>query len=110
MTSAIYGYSSSGAFNPTGKTCVVTGGGSSVKAALSVKCSGAQIYNAGSTVAFVAFGDAAIVATAASDGTPGDMPVAPGAVIVVGVPASAVQVAVIGGTGAVYITPGTGGL
>jgi len=69
-----------------------------------------QVYNGGSTVAFVAFGNsaAAAVAVVPSGSTPGSYPVAPGAVIVCTVPLGTTYAASIGGTGSVYFTPGLG--
>jgi hypothetical protein len=68
-----------------------------------------QVYNGGSAVAFVAFGpDNTVTATAVALGTPGDYPVAPGAVIVLTPPPGSAWAASVGGSGNVFFTPGAG--
>jgi hypothetical protein len=70
-----------------------------------------SVYNAGTTVVFVAFGPnaAAAVAVAPVPGTPGDYPVLPGAQRTISVPQATKYAACIGTVGGnVYFTPGKG--
>jgi hypothetical protein len=99
-------------FSPLGQTTLVASTGTSSNAALDAAAPNPaqiQVYNGGSTVAFVAFGvDDTVAAVAPVLGTPGDYPVAPGAVIVLTPPDGSTFAASIGGTGNVYFTPGAG--
>lgn len=99
-----------------GKTSALAATGASGNIALSVTTSAAasqiQIFNSGTTIAFVKF---CLTSTcAASVGSAGtstsDYPVAPGAVVVVSPPAGSTYVAAIlsSGTGTIYFTPGFG--
>lgn len=69
-----------------------------------------QLYNAGTLAAHVAFGGATVVAVQPNGATPGDYPVAPGAVVVVTVAGNPTNVAAIasGVSGVLEITPGAG--
>jgi hypothetical protein len=70
-----------------------------------------QVYNSGTAVAFVAFGNAATaVALTPAGATAGSYPVAPGAVVVLTVAGNPAYAAAISGTasGVIYFTPGSG--
>ena len=68
-----------------------------------------MIYNAGTTLGFIAFDSSAVVATVPSGATPGSYPIPPGNTVLT-VPANTPYAAVImsSGTATVYITPGAG--
>ena len=66
-----------------------------------------EIYNAGSTDAFVAFGpDDTVEAVVPVPGTPGGFPIPAGKSAVVAPPPGSSFVASIGGTGEIFFTPG----
>lgn len=88
------------AFQQTGPTVSIAATVTSAEVAATVSQQ-QQVYNAGTGVAFLAWGGATVVADATG------YPVAPGAVIVVTPPKGATNVAAIG-VGTVYITPGQG--
>jgi len=71
-----------------------------------------EIYNAGSVSVFVNFGGSAVTAVLPNGATPGDYPVAPGAVVVVTVagarPMYAAVICPSAGTATVYFSPGDG--
>ena len=98
-------------FFPQGGTVDIDSDGSSQSVELAVMANEqVQVYNGGTTVAFVAFGNSAssVTAVTPNGSTPGSYPVAPGAVIVCTVPLGTTYAASIGGTGDVYFTPGLG--
>lgn len=71
------------------------------------------IFNAGATLAFVAFGNSGVTATApnATTGAAGGVPVLPGIITVLSIPGNPAYMAAIStGTPAVYVTPGKGKL
>ena len=68
------------------------------------------VYNSGTVVVFVAFGNSAVVATAPVGATPGGTPIPPGAMVTLTVrnnPGFAAAIAATG-TVTVYFTPGAG--
>lgn len=70
-----------------------------------------QLYNSGANPVFVAFGVTAPTALVPSGATPGDYPVAPGAVVVVtveGNPQFVAAIAAVANTAPLYVTPGDG--
>lgn len=106
---------SGSAFYSVGKTSWLAGTTTSGTVLLSFSTNAAygqiQVYNAGTTVAFVACGTLTITASAGTAGSAtSDYPVAPGAVIVITPQAGANYCAGVYGTGsgAIYFTPGVG--
>ena len=102
-------------FWAAGKTSAISASTTSANIALSVPAGSAvqqvQVYNATTATAFVAFGGSTITASVGSGGTStSDYPIAPGAVVVVTVPAGATYAAAVlsTSTGLVYFTPGSG--
>jgi type IV secretory pathway protease TraF len=98
-------------FWAAGKTAALSASTTSNVIALSVVTNQVQVYNATAATAFVQFGNSRAVATVGSGGTStSDYPIAPGAVVVVSVPAGATFAAGIlsTGTGLIYFTPGSG--
>lgn len=91
---------------PTALTFPPSSDGSSMKRSRQF-----QLYNSGTVAAFVAFGvGTSFSATLPSGGTPGDYPVAPGAVVVVTISGNPDHVTAVTGssTAVVYVTPGDG--
>lgn len=104
------GYNTS--FQPLGKTANLAASTSSATIALSTSPNQVQVYNSTTGIAFVIFcTSSSCTAHAGSTGTStSDYPVAPGAVIVMTVPANTTYAAAVlsTSTGAVYFTPGQG--
>ena len=108
-------------FTPTQPTQVVSVSTASQPITFN-PCDAVLIYNAATTVIFVAVGtnQDAPTATAAAVGTPGSMPVPAGSLVLIGTPGitggnslesyAITKIAVIAGSssGDVYITPGVG--
>lgn len=102
-------------FFATGKTSWLAGTTTSAAVGLSTTANAAasqvQVYNAGTTLAYIACATSTIVAAVGAAGTfTSDYPVGPGAIVVITVSAGTNYCAGIYGTGsgAIYFTPGSG--
>jgi hypothetical protein len=89
--------------------------GSSGRVAITPNRTQYTLYNAGSTIVFVEFGDNTITSAVPSGATPGGFPVAPGAIITISIQAVAgvmpTNIAAIGsaaGPSTLYISSGAG--
>jgi hypothetical protein len=93
------------AFGPGGNTVslAVTGTTGRVQYQATPTHPNVRVYNAGTVAAFVSCGDVNIVATTGSG-----MPVAPGAIEVIGCGQTYIAGITASGTATIYLTPGTG--
>lgn len=93
------------AFSPLGNSVVISGTITSSRTQLPTTGGAARVYNSGSVIAFVRFGDSTVVAAAT------DSFVAPGSTEVFNIPSSCTHVAGItaSSTASIYVERGDGG-